>query len=137
MSTGQQYQKPIPDITVDNQAFWEGCKRHEVLVQRCSDCGYNRIGSPICPQCSSLKHQWVKASGRGMLYSWIVVYQRYHPAFTADLPYNVAIVELQEGPRLWSNVVGVNSEELRNGMPLQVVFDDVTPEVTLAKFKPA
>ena len=75
-------------------------------------------------------------SGRGEIYSFIVVHRPQHPAFFADVPYNVAIVELEEGIRLHSNVVGCANEELRVGMPVEVVFDKVSDEVTLPRFRP-
>jgi uncharacterized OB-fold protein len=78
----------------------------------------------------------MKASGRGMIWSWVVFWQRYFAAFEADIPYNVAYVELEEGPRLMTNLVEYDPASIRCDMPVEVVFDDVTPEVTLPKFRP-
>jgi len=131
-----EYAKPLPEITEDNRPFWEGCKRHELLLQKCTGCGHLRYASPTCPECWSMEHEWVQSSGKGAVYSWIVVHQRYSRAFENDLPYNVAIVELEEGPRLTTNLVGIRNEDIRPGLPVQVTWDDATDEITLHKFAP-
>ena len=130
------YAKPLPEITEDNRPFWEGCKQHKLLLQRCSKCGHLRDAAPICPECWSADHDWVEASGRGTVYSWIVVHQRYGRAFEDDLPYNVTIVELEEGPRLLTNLVEIDNADIRPGLSVEVVWDDVTEEITLPKFRP-
>ncbi|MQG84112.1 MAG: hypothetical protein FI702_12440 [SAR202 cluster bacterium] len=130
-----QYQKPTPEINDENRAFWEGCRQGELRVQKCSNCGHIRHLSPACPQCLKAEHEWVAASGRGTVYSWIVVHQRYNRAFEEDLPYNVTIVELDEGPRMVTSLVDVENEDIKAGTPVEVVFDRVTEEITLPKFK--
>jgi len=131
-----EYNKPLPEITPDNQPFWEACKRHELCLQRCQDCGHLRLPSPICQQCLSMNSEWVRVSGRGKVYTWTTIYQRYHPAFAEELPYNVTMVALEEGPRLLANIVDCKNEDLRIGMEVEVVFEDVTEEITLPKFRP-
>ena len=131
-----QYQKPLPAPTLDSKGFWDGCKRHEILIQRCKDCGTLRhYPRPMCPKCNSMNTEWVKVSGKGKIYTWTVVHQPAHPAFT-EVPYAVVIVELEEGVRMTSNMVGCQPDDLYIGMPVEVVFDDVTDEVTLPKFRP-
>ena len=130
-----QYQKPTPEINDENRAFWEGCRQGELRVQKCSYCGHIRHLSPACPQCLKAEHEWVAASGRGTVYSWIVVHQRYNRAFEEDLPYNVTIVELDEGPRMVTSLVDVENQDIKAGTPVEVVFDRVTEEITLPKFK--
>ena len=130
------YNKPLPEITDDNRPFWEGCKRHELLIQKCSGCGQVRHTSPICPECWSTEFQWVQAGGRGKVYTWTVFHQSHHPAFEPDLPYNVAIVELEEGPRMLTNLVGIANEGIQADMAVEITWDDVTDEITLPKFKP-
>ena len=130
-----QYQKPTPEINDENRAFWEGCRQGELRVQKCSHCGHIRHLSPACPQCLKAEHEWVAASGRGTVYSWIVVHQRYNRAFEEDLPYNVTIVELDEGPRMVTSLVDVENQDIKAGTPVEVVFDRVTEEITLPKFK--
>ena len=130
-----QYQKPTPEINDENRAFWEGCRQGELRVQKCSNCGHIRHLSPACPQCLKAEHEWVAASGRGTVYSWIVVHQRYNRAFEEDLPYNVTIVELDEAPRMVTSLVDVENQDIKAGTPVEVVFDRVTEEITLPKFK--
>ncbi|MFC1823441.1 Zn-ribbon domain-containing OB-fold protein [Thermodesulfobacteriota bacterium] len=132
----KEYAKPLPDITDDNRPFWEGCKRHELLLQKCGDCGQVRYHSPICPECWSTEHQWVQAGGRGKVYTWTVFHQNYHPAFEPDLPYNVAIVELEEGPHMLTNLIEITNEDIRPDMAVEIAWDDVTEEITLPKFRP-
>jgi hypothetical protein len=81
--------------------------------------------------------EWTRLSGKGEVYTFIVVHRRYHPAFNADIPYVVAIIETGEGLRMLSNVVGCKPEAVRIGMPVEVSFENVSPEFALPKFKPA
>ena len=131
-----EYSKPLPEITPDNKPFWSACKQHELSLHRCQNCGHIRLPSPICQKCLSMDSEWVRVSGRGKLYTWTTIYQRYHPGFAEELPYNVAIVELENGLRLMTNIVGCKNEDLRIGMEVEVIFEDVTEEITLPKFKP-
>ena len=80
--------------------------------------------------------EWSSVSGRGRVYTWTIFHQLYHPGFQNDVPYNVAVIKLDEGPQLVSNVVGCRNEDIKLDMPVEVVFDDVTDEVTLPKFRP-
>jgi len=106
-------------------------------VQRCGACGHLRFPpSNICPKCLAEPSEWVRLSGRGTIYSFIVIHRPQHPAFQEDAPYNVAIVELEEGIRLHGNVVECRNEELAVGLPVEVVFDHVKDEVVLPKFRP-
>ncbi len=133
-----EYQKPLPAVTSLNAPFWESLKRRELKLQRCDGCG--RVWyppGPLCPHCWSEKFTWTQLSGRGRVNSWVVFHQAYFRSFEPEVPYNVAEVELEEGPRLLTNLVGVRNEEIRAGMPVEIVFDDATEEITLAKFKPA
>jgi len=90
----------------------------------------------VCPVDLSSDTEWVRASGRGTIYTFTVTHQNQSPGFREELPYVLAIVELEEGVRLMTNVVGCTPDAVRIGMPVEVVYDDVTPEVTLAKFRP-
>ncbi len=129
--------RPVPGVDEETKPFWDFCKQHELRVQKCLSCGklYYPV-SPICPHCLGMDYEWAKLSGKGEVFSFIVVRRQYHPAFSSDIPYAVAIIQTEEGIHLLSNVVGVKPDAIRIGMPVQVVFDDVTPEFTLPKFKP-
>lgn len=131
------YAKPLPAISSLNKPFWDGLKNRELRLQKCGGCALVWYPpSPMCPRCWSREFSWARLSGRGRVSSWVVFHQAYFRAFEPDVPYNVAEVELEEGPRLTTNLVGVGNEEIRAGMPVEIAFEDVTGEITLAKFRP-
>lgn len=132
------YAKPLPDVADPNMApYWEAAKRHELRMQRCDSCGYVRFPpAKHCPECLDENHDWVLLSGRGTIWSFGVYHHLFNRAFADDIPYNVALVQLEEGPRLVTNIVGVENEAIEIGMPVEVEFDDVTDEVTLVRFRP-
>jgi uncharacterized OB-fold protein len=131
------YEKPLPVINEDTAPYWEYCRKHELRMQKCQQCGYIRFpASIVCPRCHSLEAEWARLSGKGKVYSFIVYHQAYHPAYKDALPYAVAIIQLDEGPRMESNIIGCKMEDIKIDMPVEVSFDDVTDEVTLPKFKP-
>jgi uncharacterized protein len=133
------YSKPVPRPLNPEwtKPFWEAARRHELVMPRCKTCDqlffYPRSE---CPRCLSNDIEWMKVSGRGHLHTYTVVYQPANAAFRDDTPYIYAVVQLNEGPRMVSNVVQCEIEAVRVDMPLEAVFDDVTPEWTLVKFKP-
>jgi hypothetical protein len=131
------YKKPLPRPTATSMPFWQAAKRHELQIQHCGKCGAH-IFYPrdVCPECFASDLQWVTVSGKGTVYSYTIARAPTHPAFADDVPYVIAIVELAEGPRITTNLVGCKLEEVRVGMPVQATFEDVTPEVTLVKFRP-
>src|SRR4029434_2452257 len=90
----------------------------------------------VCTVCLSSEVEWERASGRGTVYSFTVTHQNQAPGFRDELPYVLAIVELDAGPRVMTNVVECSPDTVRIGLPVEVVYDDVTPEITLAKFRP-
>jgi len=131
------YKKPLPRVDEESRGWWEALARHELYFQRCRDCGTKRFyPRALCPRCLSSATEWVRASGRATVYSFTVTYQNQAPGFREELPYVLAIVELDEGVRMMTNVVGCAPDAVRVGMPVEVVFDDVTAEVTLPKFQP-
>ena len=91
----------------------------------------------MCAQCGSWEWEWAKSSGRGKLFTWTVVTLAMYPAFKDEVPYAVALIEMEEGPRIVSRIVDVAPEDLSMDMPLEVIFEDVTDEVTLPKFRRA
>lgn len=129
--------RPAPEADEESREFYEGARRHELMLMRCRSCGAWRLPSrPRCPDCWSMETDWAQASGRGKLYSFGIMHQT-SPGSAGGAPYNYAIVELDEGPRIVSNIVGVADGELRVGMPLVASFDDVADDVTLVRFTPA
>src|SRR5947208_15402456 len=132
------YEKPLPKPTKEDRPFWEAAKRHEFMLPRCRECGHGWFPPYLnCNRCLSFDREWVPASGRATVWGMIEMAQNYLKSFTADLPYNVVLVELEEGPKMFSNVVGIPNDQIRIGMPLEVVFEDVTDEFAIPKFRPA
>ena len=130
-------QQPLPQPTLDNHEFYEAAQRGELRFQRCADCGtWRHYPRPVCPECLSTRLSWERASGRGTIYTWTIVHGPTLPAFQDDLPYNVCIVELDEGPRIYTTVIGLDNDDIKAGMDVNVVWDDVTDEITLPKFTP-
>lgn len=137
MADAKKYAKPLPRIDEESKGFWEACQRHQLYVQKCGGCGALRYHPrALCPSCLSDKTEWVLSSGRGTVYTFTVTYQNQAPGFRDSLPYVMAYVELDEGVRLLTNIVDCPPEQVKIGMAVEVTFDDVTPEVTLPKFKP-
>ncbi|MFC1971448.1 Zn-ribbon domain-containing OB-fold protein [Chloroflexota bacterium] len=133
-----KYEKPLPILEPETVPFWDYCKKHELRMQQCSQCGHIRYPAGIiCPKCHSMEAEWVRLSGKGKIYSFIIFHRIYHEGFRNDMPYSVAIIHLEEGPRMISNMVECKLEDIKIDMPVEVVFEDVTDEFSLPKFKPA
>lgn len=131
-------EKPLPRPNEDSAPYWEAAQRGELRMQRCGDCGHVRFPPAVlCARCLSEKHEWTPLIGHGCVYSWIVVHQSQHPAFNADTPYVVAIIELDEGPRLHTRLVDCANHDIHIGMPVEVVFERVNDEISLPMFRPA
>ena len=132
------YDKPLPEITDENRPFWESCAAGALSLQRCRACGRFRYPiAPVCPPSLASDFAWEPVSGRGRVFSYVVFHQVYHRAFQGDVPYNVALVELEEGPFMFSNVVELPNEQLTCDLPVRVVFERVTDTVTLPRFRPS
>jgi uncharacterized OB-fold protein len=135
------YLKPLPKIDASTQPYWDHARAHRLSVQHCQACGYHQFPpGPVCAECLSEDLTWQVVSGRGTLVSWAEFHRAYWPSVADDLPYNVAVIRLDEGPQIVSNLVGVLAHDpsLRHqGLPVRAVFDDVTPEVSLVRFERA
>jgi uncharacterized protein len=130
--------KPIrPNITAVNRPFWEGCGRGELLIQRCTSCSRLRYpAAAICPSCLGSESKWERVSGAGKVFSFVVFHRAYHPAWEDKVPYNVSLIELDEGPMMLSNVIGVDHETLKIGQAVQVSFDPIEHDLAIPVFKP-
>lgn len=131
--------RPLPD-TDDPVAgpFWTAAREHRLEFQRCAECGYHRWPpAELCPECLSPEAEWTQVPPRGRVWSFCVYEHCYHEAFRADLPYNVALVELESGPRILTNIVGADATGIEIGMPVLAEFTDVDDQVTLVRFRPA
>jgi uncharacterized OB-fold protein len=136
MSDASAYPKPLPVLEGHAGEFYGFCRQRELRFQRCTQCrAWRHVPREMCAGCGSLEWEWARASGRGSVFSWTVVDRALHPAFREDTPYAPAVIEMEEGVRLLSQVVDCPPGALEIGMPVEVVFDDVTDEVTLPRFR--
>src|SRR5712691_7222514 len=130
--------KPLPIVTDENRPFWEGCRQGKLLLQYCEQCQRHQFYPRLyCMHCGSTELHWVEASGRGVIYSYTIIHRNKSPEFMQDTPYNVAIVQLEEGPRMMSNIVEITASDLRVGLPVTIIFDPVTVEISVPRFKRA
>jgi uncharacterized OB-fold protein len=126
---------PLPSANAETMPWWEGAREHRLVAQQCVSCQVLRHPpGPICPQCSATDSTWLELSGRGTVYTYTVVHQQFVPA---DVPYVVIAVDLREGIRIVSNLVDVDPSEARIGMPVTVAWEDMGPELSLPRFRPA
>ena len=129
--------KPLPNINGDSREFWIGCAKHELRFQKCEDCGHVRWpASIICPRCHSRNASWIVSGGKGKIYTFVVYRVAYHPTFAKDIPYIVAVVELNEGPHLLTNIVACPIEEMKCEMSVEVIWKNIKEDVCLPLFKP-
>jgi uncharacterized OB-fold protein len=136
METASKYKRLLPPMRGPARNFYSYCKKHELRFQKCSGCAaWRHVPREMCPQCGSFDYQWAKSAGRGKVFSWSTTSQPMLPQFADLVPYAIVIVELDEGVRMATWVVDVAPEELKIGMPVEVIFDDVTEDVTLPKFR--
>ena len=128
--------KPLPTLEGLAGEFYAWCKQGELRFQRCVTCEtWRHVPREICAACGSWDWGWQPSSGRGSVFTWTVVARALHPAFQDDVTRAPTVIELEEGVRLLSQVVDCPPEELQIGMPVQVIFDAVTEDVTLPKFR--
>ena len=133
-----KYLKPIPVPDQVSRTFWQGCQRQELLLQKCHNCGrFQFYPRPLCINCMSQDLEWVRSSGKGTVHTFTVTHQNMMPGFAQEVPYVFAIVELAESVRLTTNIVGCPPEQVYIGMPVVVVFEPISPEISLPKFRPS
>lgn len=132
------YDYPLPGLDDDSVPFWEAAKKHELHIQQCADCAeFRHPPQKICPACQSESSHYVRVSGRGRIFGWEEIYQPVLPAWLEDAPYNVVEVELDDAPGvvLTGNVPDAGEDELTMGVPVEVVFDDVTDDITIPRWR--
>jgi uncharacterized protein len=130
--------KPVPVVDAESAPFWDACREHRLLIQRCSSCDaavfYPRA---ICPECHADALRWQEASGLGTVYSWTISRRAAGPAWADDVPYAVVLVDLDEGCRMLSNLLIDDPEKVRIGMEVKVAFEAVTDGVVVPRWRPA
>ena len=136
--SGPAVDRPVPAVTPEMKPFWDAAHRHQLVAQRCLDCATFRFPArEVCSRCLSRRAEWHPVSGRGRIFSVAVMHQANHPWFAARAPYAVIVVELEEGVRMLSGFVGGEPGDITIGMPVEVTFDDVTPEISMPVFQDA
>lgn len=130
-------QRPLPTPDPGTAPYWEATRAHTLKLPRCEDCGeVHFYPRSVCPHCGSARLTWIEACGRGSVYSYTVVHRPPSPAFKPLVPYVVAVVALDEGPHLMTNIGGCSVDDVRIGMKVQVAWEDFDPTVTLPYFVP-
>ena len=134
--TAMRFDLPTPDL--ETEPFWDAAKEEKLLIKHCNACGkYHFYPRPFCPFCWSDDVEWYQASGKATLYTWSVVHRNDLPPFPDWIPYVAAIAELEEGPRMITNVVQCEFDGLEIGMPLEAVYYPTSEDVTIVQFRPA
>ena len=134
--TAMRFDLPQPDL--ETQPFWDAARDGRLMIKRCTACErFHFYPRPFCPHCWSDAVEWVEANGRAKLYTWSVVHRNDLPPFPDRVPYVAAIVDLDEGPRMMTNVVDCDFAALEVGMILEAVFHPTSDEVTIVQFRPA
>ncbi|HEV2008163.1 MAG TPA: Zn-ribbon domain-containing OB-fold protein [Burkholderiales bacterium] len=130
-------ERPVPTPDAATAPYWSAAHERRLVMPRCLDCSrYHFYPRTLCPHCGSARLEWSECSGRGTVYSYTIVHRAPSPAFAADVPYVVAVVEIDEGLRLMTNVVGCAPDTVRIGMKVGVTFRQVADDVTLPVFEP-
>jgi uncharacterized OB-fold protein len=139
MEERQSYDKPLPELNSLTRPFWEYCAKHELRMQFCTRCSsWVWYPKAWCPKCGKRETmEWKGLSGRGTVYSFTIIRQVIDnaPSFNKDMPFVIALVELEEGPRMYSNLTGVKPDEVAIGDRVKVYFEDVTNKLALPKFR--
>jgi uncharacterized OB-fold protein len=130
--------KFFPRPTPGTAAYWEGCRNHELLIQRCRQCTAHQFyPRTFCTACNSTEVELVRSSGRGEVLTYTIITRAVSAAYAEDAPYVIALIRLEEGPKMMSNVVECDPESVQVGMAVEVVFDQWSEEITIPKFRPA
>jgi uncharacterized OB-fold protein len=138
MSDASKSEPIRPTINDVNRPFWDACARGELRLQRCLSCGHLRYPAAIvCPECLSAETEWQAVSGRGKVFSFVVFQRAYHLAWEGRVPYNVALIELDEGPILLSNVIDVDNARLTVGLDVRIAFRRLDEALSIPVFVPA
>lgn len=128
--------RPVPAPDHRSAEFFSAAREGRLLIKRCASCGRHLAPQrDICDACTAEKLEWAQAGGRGTIYSFVVMHQILHPGFRDEGPYNVSIIELDEGPRITSNIVGTANSEIRVGMKVEAVFEELADDVAVPKFR--
>jgi uncharacterized OB-fold protein len=132
------WNKPLPTVSGETKPFWDACRRGQLLIQKCDSCvEYQFYPRGICANCWSEDIKWVTASGKGTVWTYTVTYQNRTPGFAEDVPYVLALVELEEGVKMFTNIIECAPREVAIGMPVEVTFRQANNQISVPYFKPA
>jgi uncharacterized OB-fold protein len=132
----QSVAKPLPTVNDENRPFWAGTARGELRMQRCLGCGHIRFPiQPLCPRCIRTDFEWATLCGRAEVLAKVVYHRAFHPSYAADVPYNLVLVQLAEGPRMYSNVIGEQGDEVAVGDLVDAVFEPVADGLYVPRFR--
>ncbi len=133
-----EWKKPLPTIVGETKPFWNSCQQGRLLIQKCGRCGEHQFyPRGICANCWSNDIQWARSSGKGTVWTFTLTYQNRTPGFAEEVPYILALVELDEGVKMFTNIVECNPRNVKIGMPVEVTFVQATTQVAIPFFKPA
>lgn len=128
--------RPVPVIEHHTKPFWEGTKKGQLLIQKCNNCGqlifFPRV---MCHSCLSEDLGWLETKGKGVVYSFTIIRQGINPDFASMVPYAYAIIELDEGVRFIGNIVTDNLDEIKIGSKVEVIFEELTEDISIPLFK--
>lgn len=126
-----------PKQDQDSELYWQYLRKHDVHLQKCVKCGHLRFPPyPSCPHCGTFGGEWAPISPEGKLYSWIVIQHPVDPRLATEVPFIVALVEMQDGVHMIGRLIGINKDKLKGDMPVKVRYDDVYDAFTLINFEP-
>ena len=132
------WNKPLPSVVGETKAYWDSCRRGQLLIQKCDACNeYQFYPRGICAHCWSNDIKWIKASGKGTVWTYTVTYQNRTPGFAEEVPYVLALVELEEGVKMFTNIVECDPRQVSIGMAVEVTFVPATDQISVPFFKPA
>ena len=132
-----EWNKPLPTNAGETKVFWDGCKKGELIIQQCNSCNeYQFYPRGICSNCWTTDIKWVHSTGRGKVWTYTITYQNRTPGFAEDVPYVLALVELDEGVKMFTNIIECDPKEVKIGMDVEVTFVRANNFITIPYFKP-
>lgn len=130
--------RPMPLVDPDTAPFWAAAAEHRLVAQRCDKCGDLRFPpTPMCPRCRSWQTCWIELEGDGTVFSWVVVWHPVTESLRREVPYAVALVDVAPGVRMPARLVNCDVDAITAGMPVRVVFVELSDEITMPMFRPA
>lgn len=134
-----EWKKTLPNINVDSKPYWDACKQHKLIIQKCNNCGklQHLYRKDFCCHCWSQDIEDLVTSGKGTLWTYTITYQNYTPGFSEDVPYVTALVTLEEGVEMLTGILNCDHDKLEIGMPLKVTWVEATEDITIPFFEPA